>query len=300
MRVDEIPHIGEIFALAAPICWAFAVILFRKTGEVVPPLALNLFKNFLALALFVGTLFVIGQDLFRPVPGREYVLLLVSGAIGIGLSDTLFFMTLNRLGAGRQAIVNTSYSPFIIALSMLFLHERLSVLQIVGVLLILNAVLSVSRMREGGDQVSRTRLASGLLLGLLATATQAVSIVMIKPLLDSTPLIWGNCWRVLGGQIMTVLLLPFLPQRREALATLRNVRVWPVMIPAAVIGTYVSLLFWLGGMKYTLASTAAALNQTATVWTFVLGALLLREPITWLRILGLVLGIGGVALVTFG
>lgn len=300
MRVEEIPYIGEILALAAPLCWAFAVILFRKTGEVVPPLALNLFKNVLAIALFFGTLLVIGQDLFRPVPGGEYVLLLVSGAIGIGISDTLFFMTLNRLGAGRQAIVNTSYSPFIIALSMLFLHERLSFLQIVGVLLILNAVVTVSRMRENGDQVARARLASGVVLGLLATGTQAVSIVMIKPILDSTPLIWGNCWRLLGGQMMTVLLLPLLPQRRVALATLRHVRVWPVMIPAAVIGTYVSLLFWLGGMKYTMASTAAALNQTSTLWTFVLGALLLREPVTWLRILGLVLGIGGVALVTFG
>ena len=36
----DIPYIGEIFALAAPVCWAFAVILFRKTGETVPALAL--------------------------------------------------------------------------------------------------------------------------------------------------------------------------------------------------------------------------------------------------------------------
>ena len=298
--MSQIPHIGEIFALAAPVCWAYAVILFRKTGEVVPPLALNLFKNFLAMALFFGTLLAIGQELFRPVPGREYVLLLVSGALGIGISDILFFMTLNRLGAGRQAIVGTSYSPSIIAMSMLFLDERLSVLQIVGVLLILNAVLSVSRMREGRDRVSRRALASGILLGLLANATQAVSIVMIKPFLGGTPLIWGNCWRLLGGQVLTLLLLPFLPQRGAALATLRHVRIWPVMIPAAVIGTYISLLFWLGGMKYTMASTASALNQTSTLWTFVLGAFLLREPITWVRILGLALGLAGVALVTFG
>jgi drug/metabolite transporter (DMT)-like permease len=72
------------------------------------------------------------------------------------------------------------------------------------------------------------------------------------------------------------------------------------MIPGTVMGTYVSLLFWLGGMKYTLASTASALNQTATLWTFVLAALLLREPVTWKRLAGLLLGLGGVAMVTFG
>jgi drug/metabolite transporter (DMT)-like permease len=72
------------------------------------------------------------------------------------------------------------------------------------------------------------------------------------------------------------------------------------MIAATVMGTYISLLFWLGGMKYTQASIAAALNQTSTLWTFVFAAWLLKEPVTGRRIAGLALGVGGVALVTFG
>ena len=94
--------------------------------------------------------------------------------------------------------------------------------------------------------------------------------------------------------------LPLLPQRKKALATLRDVRIWPVMIPGAVMGTYVSLLLWLAGMKYTLASIASALNQTATLWTFLLAALLLHEPVTRRRVAGLLAGVVGVALVTFG
>ena len=172
--------------------------------------------------------------------------------------------------------------------------------QIVGVFLILHAVLSVGWMRGPKAQLSARTLVVGIMLGIVATATQAISIVMIKPMLSDSPLIWANCWRLLGGLAMSVTLIPLLPQPRRALATLRNVRIWPVMIPAAVIGTYVSLLFWLGGMKYTQASTASALNQTATLWTFVLAALLLREPVTWKRIAGLVIGVGGVPLVMFG
>jgi drug/metabolite transporter (DMT)-like permease len=72
------------------------------------------------------------------------------------------------------------------------------------------------------------------------------------------------------------------------------------MVPGSVMGTYVSLLFWLGGMKYTLASTAAALNQTATLWTFGLAVLWLGEPVTRRRLLWLAGGVVGVALVTFG
>jgi len=298
--MDNLPYIGEMFALAAPLCWAFAVILFRKTGETVPALALNLFKNILAMVLFVATLVALRPIPEQSVPGWHYLLLIVSGAIGIGVSDTLFFATLNRVGAGLQAIIDTSYSPFIIFLSFLFLDEHLTAPQLFGVALILSAVLSVGWMGGPKGSLPRRTIATGVMLGVAATFTQAVSIVMIKPILGDYPVIWANCWRLLGGLVASVLLLPLLPQRRRALATLRDLRVWPVMVPAAVIGTYISLLFWLGGMKYTLASIAAALNQTATLWTFLLAVLLLKEPASWRRIAGLFIGLGGVALVTFG
>ncbi|MFH1277892.1 MAG: DMT family transporter [Candidatus Eisenbacteria bacterium] len=298
--MTDVPYIGEMFALAAPVCWSFAIILFRKTGESVPALALNLFKNVLAIVLFFGTLLLAGQSPEGPVPRGDTILLLASGALGIGISDTLFFMTLNRVGAGLQAIITTSYSPSIILLSFLFLGERMSAVQIVGVIFILNAVLSVGWMGGPRSELPRRTLVAGILFGVLATSTQGVSIVMIKPLLGDYPILWANCWRLLGGLAMSVLLLPLLPGRRRALATLRNPKVWPVMIPGSILGTYVSLLFWLAGMKYTLASIASALNQTSTLWTFLLAAFLLKEPVTKKRIAGLAAGALGVALVFFG
>lgn len=295
-----VPYIGEIFALAAPICWSFAIILFRKTGETVPALALNLFKNALAMVLFFATLRILGRAPDGPVPMRDYVLLVASGALGIGLADTFFFMTLNRVGAALHSIITTSYSPSIILLSFFFLGERLNIIQVLGVLFILNAVLSVGWMGGPKSELSKRTLAAGIAFGILGTTTQGVSIVMIKPLLNEYPILWANCWRLLGGLVTSAFLLPLVPGRRRALATLRNPKVWRVMIPASVLGTYVSLLFWLAGMKYTLASIASALNQTSTLWTFLLAALLLHEPVTRKRIAGLVAGVVGVALVMFG
>jgi drug/metabolite transporter (DMT)-like permease len=291
---------GELFALAAPLVWSFAVILFRKTGERVGPIALNLFKNSVTLVLFLATLPVVGDSLLREVPSGNYWLLLASGAIGIGISDMLFFFALNRVGAGLWAIINTSYSPWIIFLSVLFLGERLTLLQTGGVVLILGAVLAVAWMRAPGGRRDPKALVAGLLFGTGAMFSQAVSIVMVKPLLDTAPLFWANVWRMAGGVLFMYAVLPLLPHRRRVLAQLADRRAWPAMIPATLLGTYVSLMFWLAGMKYTLASTASALNQTATLWTFLLAALLLREPVTWRRVVGLVIGFGGVLLVIFG
>jgi len=298
--MGSVPHIGEAFALLAPICWSVAVILFRKSGESVPPLALNLFKNLLGLLLFVLTLLVLRESAPPGSGARGIGLLLVSGAIGIGISDTLFFMTLNRVGAGLQAIINASYSPAIILMSFFFLGERLAPLQFLGVALILAAVLAVTRMRGPSGGRPTRALVIGIVLGLLTSLTQAVSIVMIKRFLEQSPLVWANSCRLLGGIVMTLGLLSFMPQPQRRLDSLRSRRAWRIMVPAAVLGTYLSLLLWLGGMKYTQASTAAVLNQTSMLWTFALAALLLHEPVSRLRIVGLIVGAAGVALVTFG
>jgi drug/metabolite transporter (DMT)-like permease len=297
--MEKIPYVGEILALLSPLAWSFAVILYRKTGETVPAVALNLFKNVLATLLFGGSLLLLGQTAPEGVDGGHYGLLLLSGAIGIAGSDLLFFMCLNRIGAGRQAVVNTGYSPSIILLSFFFLGERLTAFQILGVALILCAVVTVGFTRERGGERGGRVLLAGVLFGVGACVSQAVSIVIIKPYMSEWPVMWMTTWRMVGGLAATILMLPAVPRAQRGLAALRKRKAWPVMVSATIIGTYVSLLLWMGGFKYTQASVAAALNQTATLFTFLLAVILLHEPVTRRRLLGLLLGVAGVALVTF-
>ena len=299
-------YLGQLLALSAPIVWSLAVIVFRKTGERVPPVAFNLFKMSFALVLLGGTwigmrVWASPESTHHPGGWPIVAILLGSGVMGIGVADTLYLMGLNRVGAGLYAIITTSYSPSIIGLSVVFLGERLSPLQSGGVVLILSAVLLVTSMRGPRGELDRRTLVAGTVLGVSAMFAQAVSVVMMKAVLDELPLVWANCWRLAGGVGSMFLLLPFLPaHHRRGMRTLRERSLWPQMMLGAVLGNYLSLMLWLGGMKYTQASIAAALNQTATLWTFILAALLLKEPVTWKRVLGLVVGMGGVALVTFG
>ena len=109
-------YLGETFALTTSIVWGLAVILFKKSGESVHPVALNTYKNVLAFSLILLTMLVMRESLIRPVPAHDYWLLILSGALGIGIADTLFFKCLNLIGAGMTAIVDCLYSPFIISL----------------------------------------------------------------------------------------------------------------------------------------------------------------------------------------
>jgi len=296
---ESIPYIGEIMALSSAAIWAVAVILFKKSGETAHPISLNLFKNILGVGLFFLTMLVLGQVQFRYGTTRDLVLLLISGVLGIAISDTLFFKSLNLLGAGVSAIVNCLYSPFIITLSVLVLHEKLSLLQIAGILLILAAVLSGSSRPEKIG-CGRTNWIKGIVYAVAGIAAMAIGIVMVKPILEQAPLLWVVEVRLLGGLAALALILAFHPNRKPIISSLFIKKGWVYIISGSVLGVYFSFLAWMAGMKYTQASIAAPLNQTANLFIFIFAALFLHERLTARRIIGILIGLAGVLLMTWG
>jgi len=294
--LNAIP-IGEILAVVSAVFWAAAIIFFRKSGEKVAPLGLNLFKNIIGLALFLITMAVTGEPLLHSAPSKDILLLLVSGLLGIALSDTLFLYSLNLLGAGRAAIVATLYSPFIISLSLVFLGERLNGRQVVGVGLIFSAVLVIAYHKE--DRTVRAgSFLSGIVLGVLAQLTTAVGIVMIKPILGHTPVVWATALRLAGAIPALGLILAFHREKKSIYASLWKRAHWKVLLPASFLGTYLSIVAWMGSMKYTQASVAAALNQTSTAFTFVLAAVFLKEKPTAVKTAAVFLALLGALLIS--
>jgi drug/metabolite transporter (DMT)-like permease len=295
-----VPDWGEVLSLLAAVAWAIAVILFRRSGEHVHPLGLGLFKNALASACFLLTMPLVGDTLLRPAPWQDYALLLASGALGIGVGDTLFFLALNSLGAGRVAIVDCLYSPFVIALAMLWLGETFTVTQTIGAAMVVSAVLAVAREGRSGPAAERAGVIRGVLWGVLALLSMAIGVVGVKPLLERSPLLWVTEVRLLGGLAFLAVVLAVHPGRRAIVASIRSPQRWVYTVSGSFVGTYVAMIFWLGGMKLAPASVAAVLNQTSNVFIFLLAAVFLGERPTKTKIAGIVLGVAGAFVMMFG
>lgn len=285
---------GEWLSIASGFAWAVGIILFRISGRKVTPIGLNVFKNLIALFLIIPTVLLLRQEFDPDLPPRVLPLFLLSGVLGIAISDTLFLAALNKLGAGLLAIVDCLYSPFVIILSFIFLGERMTAWQIIGALLVVSAVLTVSKAGgDNGGPKSRKELVSGMIIGILAMVLVAISIILVKPYLGMVSTSWATMARLTGGLAALFIFLPFYKGRRAALKPLFKLNNWKVMIPAAFFGTYLSLVLWMGGMKYTQASIAAVLNQLNVVFTVILAVLFLKERMTRWKILAVVLALAG-------
>jgi len=300
VSVENIPYIGEAFALATAVVWAFGVVMFRRSGETVHPVALNMFKNVLAVLLFVPTMWLLGDELLWQAPRADYLLLLASGVLGIGIADTLYFYCLNLIGASRTAIVACMYSPSMIAMSVMILGETLTPLQITGAVLVISAVLTAIEKKGGNKSgISRRDLLLGIMFGVLAVSSTAVSIVMIKPLLNDSPVLWVTMIRLVGGILFLAVYLALVRKRREIMASLLVSRGWKYTLAGSFFGTYLAMSVWIAGMKFTQVSTAAVLNQTSNLFVFIFAAFILKEEITRRKVVGIVMAVAGAILVSF-
>jgi drug/metabolite transporter (DMT)-like permease len=291
--------VGELYALASAVVWALAMIALKKSGETAPPFALNLFRVIVSIPLFLVTLLALGEPLWRPTPPSDVIVLFASGIIGIALSDTLLHAALNRMGAGLTGIVDCLYSPFVVLGAALVLSERLTAWQMAGMVLVVAGVGIASR-HEPPEGVTRQRLWAGVVYGVLAMATVAAGIIIAKPVLGHTPVIWATSMRQVGALLVMAPVGLLLPDRAKHFGPLRPHRQSPLLLLSAFLGSYLSVTLWIAGMKYTQVGSAAILNQSSSIFVLVFASLFLGEPFTGRKALAGALAVGGILMVTLG
>ncbi len=287
---------GQLFALLTAVIWASAVILLKRSGETVSPFALNLFRVVVSTALLLPTVLVAGEAGWHGST-RDVLILFASGIVAIATSDTLFHMSLNAVGAGISAIIDCLYAPLTVLLATVMLGERLSAVQLLGMALVLSGVFAAAQ-HDPPHGVPRRQIVLGVVWGVLAMIALALGIVIAKPVLNHSPVLWATAVRQVGclGVMVPIALLS--PRRRQYLRVFKPSPSWRFSLPGALLGSYLALIFWIAGMKYTKVGIAAILNQSSTIYVLVLATIFLKEPFTRKKLLASLVAIVGIILVT--
>ncbi len=287
---------GEFHALACALVWAFAVILFRKSGTTIAPLALNLFRVGITSILFFLSLLVLRIPFWGQAPLSDYLTLMASGIIAIAVADTLFHMSLNRVGAGINAIVNSLYSPSVLLFAYLMLGERFTLLQFAGMILMVGGLVVATRVKPVPGATKRD-LVMGIGLGVLAMACLGFGIVLAKQVLEGANVLWATSVRQFGSLAVLIPITLIRRDRAEIWRVFIPSPDWRYSLPGTILGSYFALILWLAGMKMIPAGKAALLNQTSTIYVLLLASFILKEPFGKRKGLAALLAICGVLLV---
>lgn len=288
--------LGEFYALACALVWAFAVVLFRKSGSTVSPLALNLFRVGISSVMFVITLFFMGTPLWGQAPLSDYLTLMASGVIAIAIADTLFHMSLNRVGAGINAIVDSLYSPSVLLFAYFMLGEKVTPTQLLGMGLLVTGLIIATQVKPP-DGTSHRELVIGIGLGMAAMAFLGLGIVMAKQVLEGADVVWATAVRQFGSLLVLIPVTLLHKDRAKIWSVFIPDASWKYSLPGTILGSYVALILWIAGMKLIPAGKAAILNQSSTIYLLILATIILKEPFGIRKALAALLSIAGVLLV---
>jgi drug/metabolite transporter (DMT)-like permease len=298
--------LGEICSLLSAVFWALAIIIFKKIGDRVSPMVINPVKSTIGLFLFILTYIILDIPLTpnAQFSNTDLITLAISGIIGIGIADIIFLHSLNILGAGISAIVDTVYSPFIILFAFIILGESLTAIQLLGGVLIIASVLYTS-IKIQNIPVNRKRFKQGVLYGVGSIAMMALGIVMIKPILNTVSnqprlQMWIAGYRLISGVLVSGSIMLYANQKENILGALRDRTLWLPLMVSSVLATYLGIAMWVMGMSMTTASISSILNQTATIFIMIFAWIFLGEPLTKRRILSIIVAMFGAYLVFIG
>ena len=286
--------LGAWMSVATALVWSAAVLLLRQ-GVSLGANATNLFKNTIGTALMIPTLAVVGFDDLLAISAQDAAVLAISGVLGIAIGDTLFLAALHRLGASWMALFDCVYAPTVVLAAVVVLHEPLGAGFAAGALLVVAGLLLATWQAPRDQPIS-----GGLWLGFGSIVVVAAAVVMAKPALGRSGLIAATALRLGAGLAAQVVVLSLSRRGRAAFSVFWQPIAWRKLLPAAVLGTWLAMILWLGGTKYTHASVAALLNQTAVVFMLLGAHFFLGEQVSARRWVGSGLAAAGAAIVALG
>ena len=269
-------NLGDTYALLAALCWSSGVILFELSGKVLDSIQINFLKNLVATICFILVLIITG-NIFVSYTANEYFLLFISAILGVALGDLFLLGSLRRLGSGLYAIVGTSYILFVFAFAFILYEENISTALFIGSSLIITGIIIRSSYLP--KELNKKILIQGIIYGLIAQALTAYSVLLVKPLMSSHPIVHIAMVRFSIGLIFNALYIIFAKGLGIFRQTIIKGLKTPTMISAAILGTFLSVIFWLLGFKYTLAGRAAVYNQLSTIIITIMAIIIYKEQI---------------------
>ncbi len=303
-QIINYTYFGEIAAISAAICWSFAVIIFRSASKELSPFLITALKNSIALILF--TLFFLTFNMPLWIDGfsvADYIKIIISGLLGMGIGDVLFIYALSKIGANRVAIINSFEPAVIYIFSITMLGTILTIQQLIGFIIVISSMMIIAYEKDSDDIEPHIKK-TGMLLQILAVILSSFGIVLIKPVLNKINgnmevQIWITTFRLFPGFIVAWIVFLFQKNKLQLLKPLKKSKnLWKIILGSG-IGTFVALSFWIIGYSYIeKPPIASIIGQTSVIFITILAWIILNEKISRIRLISMGIAITGVLLIT--
>ena len=290
---------GIILALISTASWALCSIIFKKLGKHLDAIGMTLITAFLS-AIFLFVVILITKNNF--IISKENLLLIaLSGILGISIGDSLFYASLNRLSPMVFSLI-MFIGPDLFSgiFGIIFLKEFPPLIVWLGIIAtLLGLSFFLFPLKDDSKKSTKSTL-TGIIFAIFSLICTAYSMVMVKPILNNTPILTITMYRMLFAAF-SLFLFALLSKKLFIWLKILNDKMYFLKLSSSIIlvafgGFYLSLL----ALKYCSLVVTSAIMSLGPLFVFIFMIMFYKYKPKKREYLGVLFVIFGIILICLG
>ena len=298
----QIGHLGEISGVLTAMCWTASALSFSLATRRAGSLAVNITRLVFAMGMFMVWSKVM-RGLWTPSDAspEAWKWLSISGLIGFVAGDYCLFKSYSYQSAKLSMLIMSLAPPVATLAGSVILHERLTILNGLGMVLVLSGIAIVI-LKQPESETNKSRLnypVKGLLLALGGAIGQGVGAVFSKLGMGNYDPFASSQIRAITGILGFVVIISFAREWRSISFSLRNTKALTPLFIGSFFGPFLGVSLSLLAFQHTSVGIASTLIATVPVFILIPSVIIFHEKLNWKEVVGAFLAVGGMAIFFF-
>lgn len=291
-HLTNVIGLGFVLIFLAGVCFGSSGVLAKMAmAHGLSPLSAASYRFAMASSVLLPAILFIGPRRFRVKP-VDALLLGAHGIIGVSAGIFLYFQTIRSSSASLAVLLLYSHPIYTLIASDLILHERLTRIKALAVIMVLTGCILAVR----GLDVETPRMdAYTLITGLGAGLAYSFYTVFGKFLLEKRGINTQSltAYSIVFGALALLAIQGLL----EGFRPVDGGATWLVLIGLALIPTLLGFALYAYGLKYVDAGKAGIIGTVETASALLLAFLILGERMDVAQWIGALMVLCGITLV---
>ena len=256
-----------IYTLCANFCFALGAIVFTEFSNKLGHLWMNKYKALVAFAcFFVASVF--SQQLI--FPGKIiFLLLILSGFLGLGIGDTLILKSFTNMGPGRTLLIFGFQPAFLGILGYFFLGQSLQKGHLVGILFCILCLIILSIESRKTNMVFSLKYVFVAMSGIFF---DSFGVMISRYCFESNENLSSfnvNFYRIFGAVIAYLIISKRASKNNKMIKTFLKLTKQEKIkaTVGAFLGTFISLSFFLKAIQVGNLAVVSAVSLTGVIFS---------------------------------
>ncbi|HOO85080.1 MAG TPA: DMT family transporter [Prolixibacteraceae bacterium] len=290
-------YTGEIAGLATAVCWTVTAMSFQVASRRIGSVSVNLIRLIFAFLFYlVYSKIFLGQWLPLDAPLKAWIYLSISGLIGFVIGDFFLFKSYEFISSKISMLIMTLAPPVAAILGWFMMGERFTLMNTLGMLLVIAGVSMVIMKKDVENGVKKNRYpVKGIVFAFLGAVGQGVGAVFSKIGMGDYDPFASSQIRVITGIIGFAIMISLMKRWPVVSKGLSDRKASKALVLGSFFGPFLGVSLGMVAFKFTSVGIASTLMATVPVFILVPSHLLLKEKLTVVEVFGAVFAVAGIA-----